>query len=154
MGLRDIKIPHSVVEYNGTKIELRGMSFSDLMEIVNTYGPEAAMAFGKIQESGSLAASDVRSVIGSLAKEFPDMVAMAIALASGEYDEDTFAIAKKLPFNVQLECIEAIFHRTFESEADVKKLVESLTRMLTGVSGVLAETELTSLSGIGGSAAA
>lgn len=151
MGLRDIKIPRTTVKYAGTDLQLRGISFSDVMEVANTYGPQAAMVFGKLQSGQSLESADVRAIIGSLAKEVPEMVAALIALATDEYTEDTVAIAMKIPFNVQIECLEAIFHRTFESEADVKKLVESLTRMAIGTSGVLKETQFPLPNGIGDS---
>jgi hypothetical protein len=154
MGLRDIKIPRTTVAYEGETIAVRGLAFSDIVTLADTYGPQMAILFGKVQSGQSLESTDVRSLIGTLAKEFPGMVAACIALAADEYDDEMVALASSLPFNTQLECVEAIFNRTFASEADVKKLIESLTRMMAGVSGALAGTPLSSLTGTGGSAAA
>jgi hypothetical protein len=81
----------------------------------------------------------------------PEVAAAVIALASDDYAPETVAVAKQLPFNTQVELVEAIFHETFHSEADVKKLIASLTKMITAASGALTEIgPQISLDGIGG----
>lgn len=154
MGLRDVNIPRASIPVGDTTLELRGLTFSDIMQLANVYGPQMVILFQKVQSGQSLKTSDVRLAIGSLAQEFPDMAAACIALATDDFDEETVKIAKGLTFPVQTQCIEAIFHKTFASEADVKKLIESVTRMIVGVSGALEGITLPSLSGIGESAAA
>lgn len=154
MGLRDFKIARTDIPAGGTTLSVRGVSFDDVMHLADTYGPTMAVMFGRIQSGSSLANADVRTIIGNLAKEAPDMVAAAIALATDEYDDETVAIAKQLPFPVQLEALEAIFQRTFASEAEVKKLIESVTRMIAGVSGALTTAGSTLPIGTGASAGA
>lgn len=152
MGLTNITIPERSITVGEGTITVRGISLSDLMTIVNVYGPQASMAFGKLQQTGSLESKDVRTLIGSLAKEFPDMVSAAMALAADSYDADTVELLKKIPFNKQLEVIEAIFEMTFPNEGEVKKLMESLTKMLTEASGALKGVQLPSSIGTGASA--
>jgi len=151
MGLRDITIHRTTVKYRDQEISVRGISASDLMAAAQDYGPQIAIVFAKLQ-SGDLG-SDTKAVIMAVARELPDVVGAAIALASDDYSPETVETATKLPFNVQVELAEAIFHETFYSEADVKKLIESLSRMITAASGAMTQVTmppLDSTNGIGG----
>lgn len=155
MGLRNITIPEATVIFGDGDITVRGVSFSDLMVLVDTYGPQAALVFQKVQGGGSLQTSDVKLLIASLAKEFPAMVTAVIALAADAYKPEEILIVGKLPFNIQIELVEAVFSLTFTGESDIKKLMESLTKMMVEVSGALTGISVPpSLSGIGESVAA
>lgn len=153
MPLKNITIPERTVKVGDDgEITVRGISLSDLMTIVNVYGPQASIAFAKVQTLKSLDVADVRTLIGSLATEFPDMVAAAMALAADEYDAETIHTLKRVPFHKQIEVIEAIFSLTFTQEGEIKKLLASLTSMMAEVSGALMEIQHPSQTGIGGSA--
>ena len=154
MGLRNITIPERTIPVHEGEITVRGIALTDLMVLVDTYGPQLALAFQKVQTGGSLSAKDTRLLLTSLAGEFPDMIAAGIALAADSYDKETMALVKRFPFQVQIEIIEAIFALTFTSEAEVKKLLGSLTRMMAEVSGALKTVQLPLPTGIGESAAA
>lgn len=150
MGLRDITIHRTTVNYREHEITVRGISTSDLMIAAQDYGPEIALIFGKVT-SGEFE-GDTKKAIAAFTREMPEVIAAAIALASDDYTPETVKIAASLPLNVQIEAVEAIFHETFYSEADVEKLIESLTRMITAASGVLTQmTPLASEIGIGDS---
>lgn len=153
MPLKNITIPYETVPVGEGEISVRGISLSDLMTVIHVYGPQASMIFSRIQKADSLQTSDVRGLIASLASEFPDMFAAAIALAADEYDADTIQTLKKIPFQKQIELIETIFRLTFSSEGEIKKLLESLNRMLVEVSGALTTVTLPSATGTGESAA-
>jgi len=142
MGLRDITIHRTTVMYREQEISVRGISTSDLMVAAQDYGPEIAMIFGKLQ-SGEVE-GDTKKIIMDFVRELPEVVGAAIALASDDYTRETVKIASSLPFNVQVEAVEAIFHETFYSEAEVKKLIESLTRMIAAVSGAMTQVTLPS----------
>lgn len=149
MGLRDITIHRTTIEYREQSISVRGISVTDIMIAAQEYGPQLALIFGKAT-SGELT-GDIKTHLAGFVKDLPDVTAAVIALASDDYDPDTVKIAKQLPFNTQVELIEAIFNETFHSEAEVKKLIASLTRMITAASGALTEiTPQVSLDGIGG----
>jgi len=155
MGLRNITIPEVEVAFGDGGISVRGVSFSDLMVLVDTYGPQAAIVFQKVQDGGTLQTSDVKLLIGTLAKEFPAMVTAVIALAADVYETEGLETVGKLPFNVQIELVEAVFGLTFTGESDIKKLMESLTKMMVEVSGALKEVQAPlSQTGIGAFAAA
>jgi hypothetical protein len=153
MGLKNITIPERTIKVGEDgEISVRGISLSDLMTIVNVYGPQASMAFAKVQSAKSLDVKDVRALIGSMATEFPDMVAAAMALAADSYNSETVALLRRIPFHKQIEVIEAIFGLTFSQDGEIKKLLGSLNAMLAEVSGALMEIQLPSPTGIGASA--
>ena len=154
MAIKNLTIPERTITVGEAgEISVRGISLADLMTVVNVYGPQATMAFAKVQKMDSLDVADVRTLIGSMATEFPDMVAAAMALAAESYDPDTIALLKRIPFHKQIEVIEAIFSLTFSQEGEIKKLIGSLTAMMAEVSGALTDIQLPSLTGTGASGA-
>lgn len=140
MGLRNIKIHTTTVMYRDEPIEVRGISASDLFMAAQDYGPQIALLFGKFT-SGDMDA-DFKKHIGMFMKEAPELLGAVIAIATDDYCPEAIEIAKKLPGSVQVELVEAIFNETFYSEAEVKKLMESLSRMIQATSGVLKEVSL------------
>lgn len=156
MGLRNIVIArHRIDLGDGQSFEVRGISLFDIMSVLNDYGPQMALMFGKIMaqkaENGGLDNATVRKVIADVSGEFPDVLAAAIALASDDYTPATVEIAKQLPMMHQIAAIEAIFSLTFKSEGDIKKLIESLTEMMVAATGTLKAAMLSPLpNGIGG----
>ena len=145
MGLLDVVILRTKVEYGDTEIVVRGISANDLMTAATDFAPQMALAFAQVSNSGSMASGDIKAKVLDIAKEFPELVAAIIALASDAYTPKALDIARDLPFNTQLELIEGVFNNTFTSEADVKKLIESLTKMAVGASGALVQIRQTGL---------
>lgn len=153
MSAFDLFIPTRTIDFRGQNFEVRGIAMPDVMMAVKDYGPQLATLFAKVQ-SGELETTDVRGAVVELAQELPDVIAAIIALAADAYTPERVAVFRKLPVPVQAEAIEAVFHETFASEADVKKLMESLNRMLAAGSGALAMMNApASTSGTGGSVA-
>jgi len=134
--------------YREEAISVRGISASDLFAVAQDYGPSIAILFGKFS-SGEID-QNIKKHMAMVMSEAPDLVGAIIALATDDYHPDSIKVAKQLPGNVQIELVEAIFNETFYSEAEVKKLTESLTRMITAASGVLKEMpQSVSLNGTG-----
>ena len=150
MGLRDIQIHRTTVMYRETEISVRGISASDLFAVAQDYGPNIAILFGKVT-AGEID-SNIKKHMALVMSEAPDLVGAIIALATDDYHPKSIEVAKQLPGNVQIELVEAIFNETFYSEAEIKKLIESLTRMIAAASGVLKDMPQSVLpSGIGAS---
>lgn len=150
MPIKNVTIPERTVKVGKDgEIIVRGISLSDLMTIVNVYGPQASIVFGKIQKLESVQVTDVKLLIATVAKEFPDMVAAAIALAADSYDDETVELLKRIPFHNQIEVIEAIFGLTFTQDGEIKKLLATVTAMLAEVSGALKEIQLPLPTGTG-----
>lgn len=153
-SLKSIKIKREAVDLgDGQSFDVRAVSTNDLMILVAEHGSTLGLLFGKLssgaREPGSLTTDTVKQLIFDLAREFPGIAAEVIALASDAYDPEGIKLAGDLPLPSQVDAIEKVFRLTFSSEGDVKKFVESLTRMLVGVSGALTNAELPSLTGIG-----
>lgn len=154
-NLKSIRIAREPVTLSdGQSFDVRAVSTNDLMVLVAEHGSTLGILFAKLQggskEPGSVSTDLVRQMIFDLAREFPSIAAEIIALAADDYDSEGIAMARDLPITVQVEAIEKVFHLTFSSEGEVKKFVESLTRMLVGVSGALTNNKAQlSESGIG-----
>lgn len=142
MGLRDIQLPSTTITIPGGSFAVRGLSFSDIVTVANTHGPQVAMIFAKVTNGDKIAEGDVRTVLANVAPQVPDLVAAIIALAADDYTPETIEIARKLNFQHQLAALEAVFHNTFQSEAELKKFVESIIRMLTGATGLAQQMRL------------
>lgn len=150
--LTSLKIKRTKVALDENQsFEVRAVSTNDLMALVSEHGATLALVFSKLSnsESGAVTGDSVRDLIFDVAREFPDIAAAIIALAADEYTEDGMNFARDIPFTVQVEAIEAVFGLTFASEGSLKKLLESLTKMIVGVSGTLAKAELPSQIGTG-----
>ena len=158
MGLRNIVIARRRIDLGDNQaFEVRGISLFDIMSVLNDYGPQMALMFGKVMaqkaEQGGLDNAAVRKAISDVSGEFPDVLAAAIALASDDYTPETIEIAKQLPMMSQIAAVEAIYVLTFKSEGDVKKLIESLTEMMVAATGTLKTAMLSPLpNGIGATA--
>lgn len=144
MALRDLKLPSTTIETPGGSFDVRGLSYSDLMTLATAHGSQMALLFGKITSGGGMAISEerVKATIANLAPQFTEIVAGAIALAADEYNPEGIAVASKLSFNKQTEALEAIFMNTFQSEAELKKFMETIIRMITGVRVTLDQVRL------------
>lgn len=157
MGLRDIIIKRTTVEMaDGQSFDVRGLAAMDVMALVHTHGKALALAFGKITAKGKGQPVNellVREMLASVGSDFPEVLAAIIALASDAYDQQGIQTASQLNMLTQINAATAIFHLSFTSETEVKKLVESLAGAVTMISASLT-TPLPSLDGISASAAA
>lgn len=156
MGLRNITVRREeVILADGQKFQVRGLTAFDLFGAMSAYGPQISMLFASLTEgrkAGSRLTNDeVKNAILASVREFPDLIAYAVASASDDPSPEAMAAFKMLPPATQLETVERVFALTFHSEGEVKKLVESLSRMMLAASVALKEA--TSQIGIGASVA-
>jgi hypothetical protein len=144
MGLRDLQIPTETITVKGGSFTVRGLSFADLITLANAYGPEMALAFGRITAAREtpLTEEDVKTIIRDLVPQFPALVGKAIALASDDTSAEAAEIASRLNFQQQTRALEAMFNLTFTSEAELKNFAESIIRMLTGAAGLMQQVRL------------
>ena len=82
----------------------------------------------------------------------PEIVAELIALASGDGDEESVAIAARLPVPTQLDAIEKIAKLTFITEGGLPKLLETIVRLAQGTTGAMTELQRPLTNGSGESA--
>lgn len=153
-NLKSIKIQRAEVPLeDGQSFEVRAISTNDLMVLVSEHGPTLGVIFGKLtsggQTPGSLSNESVQGLIFEIAREFPEIAAEVIALAADAYDAEGVTRAGELPVTTQVDAIERVFNLTFASEGSVKKFMETLSRMMLGVSGAMTSVGRTSQIGIG-----
>lgn len=135
MGLRDYEIPTLSVPINEkVSFDVRGISFEDISRLVQRHGPVCVMVYQQFVESKvkfGLRPEVLGQLLTMAMEKFPDAVSEMIALAADDMEQ--IAKVRKLPVGVQIDAIYKIIGLTFTSEADVKKLVEIVTRMAVSV---------------------
>ena len=135
MRLRDFQPATKTV--NG--ITVRGVSVRDMAVLTEAYGPTLIKIFKMATEPEA----DFGGVVSSAAREAPLLVSVLIQMLILDDDPDrenvTDELAKidQMNIGMQTELLEGIFHSTFETEADIKKMVEAIAGMLNKVSAAV-----------------
>lgn len=138
--LGDLVLATAEVKTPGGSFSVRGLALADVMMISQSFGPQAAMLFTKVINKEKILEADVRTILMDLLPQAPDMLALAIALAADE--PDMVSKVRKLQPQYQLAALESIFQLTFEGEAELKKFMESIIRMLVGATGLVEQMRL------------
>lgn len=138
MGLRDYVVPTAIVKIDKkTDFEVRGISFEGVTKIVMRHGPMCAMAYQEFLEfkgQHGLRPEVLGHFVTTAVGKFPEAIVDVIAVAAEEDTDEVRSIIRRLPIGVQIDAVYQIIGLTFSGEADVKKLVEIVTRMATAVS--------------------
>ena len=146
MGLRDYAVPTATIKIDEkTDFLVRGISFEDMTKIVIRHGPMCVMAYQEFTEfkgKHGLRPEALGHFVTTGVGKFPEAIVDIIAIAADEDSAEVRAIIRKLPVGVQIDAIHNIVGLTFAGEADVKKLVEIVTRMAVSVKDeIIALTE-------------
>lgn len=142
MGLRDIKLPSDTVQVTDDQsFVVRGLGFREITELVETYQPVIAPLFEEMTALRGGGEADVSAFMKTagftILKTAPDLVAQMIAIASNDPDPEGVAAANRLPPPVQVDAVERIFLLTFRTEAERKKMVETVIRWITETAGMI-----------------
>lgn len=138
MGLKHIKLPEAVIEFPGGDFAVRGLSLDDISYLVQRHGEKLNSLFTEFTSgSGEMTVKAVAQFALPMLKSAPDIAAEMIACASGEHDAETVAIARSLPFPVQLETLQKLAELTFNVAGGPKKLLETVVSMAQGTTGLL-----------------
>jgi hypothetical protein len=140
--LTALKQPTTTIKTSGGDLTVRGLAFEDIWTLAVDHGPHATLLFNKVINQERFDMAETRVIFQDLIPQMPSIVAATIALAVDEYTPEGMDVAKKLSPRVQLDAIEAILKLTIESEAELKKLVESVIRMLSGATGLITQMRL------------
>lgn len=150
MGLMDYTVPSTDItlapEKDGkpaVSMTVRGLAFADLSALIVKYGPQLIMIYGKVfaeATAGTLDGARVGELIQTTLVECPELMAEIVVLASDTPSTpQALAIARKLPPGTQLEALLAIIEHTFVSEAEVKKLIEIVTKAMERATDLVVE---------------
>ena len=134
-SLSELQLPSEEVQVPGTEstISVRGLSLSDCAELLKRHGESLEAVYQKnIASQGDI--PPAVDIAKSLMQSAPEAVAELIALANDE--PKMSETVRKLPIPVQVEALTRIAILTFHSEAEVKKLIETVIQgsgILTGL---------------------
>lgn len=138
MGLRDLKVAEEIIKVTGGEFSVRGLALNEIMLLVQKRRETLRAAFDNLSatEEG-IDLGDQKETIANLLHEAPELIAEVIALASGDYCDETMAIARKLPMPEQMEALEAVGRLTFATEGSLKKVIETVTRVMVSATGAM-----------------
>lgn len=108
------------VKFSGGVLSIRGLSLSDIGPLVSKYLSQIVAVYMGVIAGGREPSLDLISE--SLLLSAPDLAAELIAHAADAPDR-VYDI-KRLNIAVQLEALQAVGTRTFESEDSLKKVME------------------------------
>lgn len=142
--LGEITLPVKVVELsNGQSFEVRGISFGDITAIMNSHAAEAVELYDIVRKrGGSITDSEVKLIIGELIPKFPSLLGMIICVAADDVSDQAMKIALKLSAMKQAQILQDIFELSLTSEAEVKKMLESITDWIQKIAVTLAQARL------------
>jgi hypothetical protein len=136
MGLRNFHPATKTVN----DVTVRGVSVTDMAVLTQAYGPTMINMFRLATEQDSTDPAAFGNVIAAAAVEAPQLVSVFIQLLIVDDDPERLSMEKELALitqmtiGMQTELIEAIFTNTFESDVDIKKMVEAIARMFDKIS--------------------
>jgi hypothetical protein len=136
MGLKALKSFDVIVETPGGPLAVRGVSLDDVIRLVRRNRVVAQVLFDQAM-AGGINLDDTSAVGAMVMDQAPDFAAEIIALATDVGDEEAIELAKQLPFPLQLELLETIGKQTFTTENSSKKVIETVARVLGGMSGAI-----------------
>lgn len=112
---------------------VRGLSVEDVSALLRAHMPHVDQMFQlyAAQTKDIFATGAAEKLVLTVVKDFPQISAALISLASDE--PDTEAQARKLPFPTQIEAISAIGRLTFEEVGGPKKFFASLSALMGGL---------------------
>lgn len=125
-SLTDLPIPSAEVKVPGQKdltVTVRGLSLADMTELFRRHG-EALEHIFQTEIVGTDDTPAPATVAKALMVTAPLAVAEIIAMAND--NPDAVETVRRLPMTFQIEALAQIAALTFESEAEVKKLAETV----------------------------
>lgn len=133
MGLKSLQFAQTLVSTPYGEITVGGLSLEDITGLVSRYREDMEALFDSVVGGGAM--PDMKSGVYGLLDRFPALAAEIIVAGTGEAgDRDAITIARRLPFPVQLELLEAVAKETFRTEEGLGKAVEAVIRVFQGTS--------------------
>jgi hypothetical protein len=112
----------------GKQFMVRGITADDLTFLVSLHHGPITKALVSWQESRQdvFKKDNLTSFLLTLVKDFPDLVSEVISAATDSLDDETRAVAKKLPITVQVMALNEIAKLTLEEVDGIKNLLAEL----------------------------
>ncbi len=142
MGLRDFEVRREDIKLPDGKntFAVRGLGFNDVTRLMALYGPTLTILFNKFigdVRLKQLTPEAMGFVINEVLKDAPEIALKMIAIAADEDGTEDEPKLTQIGIVAQAEALSAVIELTLVSEAEVKKLVEIVTKALTGTAVVV-----------------
>lgn len=126
--LETLIIPTETVEFNGQKLEVRGLSLPDITFIIRQHRNTVSELY--VQAIDGKLSGSVEEIALTMLDDFVPLASLAIACAmdSPKHPDK----AARLPLSVQAELLATIFQLTVEGEGGLEKLMEIVVRAAAG----------------------
>ena len=122
MSLSHLKIPKQKVELSdGNEVEVRGLSFSDVVSLYNKHSKDIEKVFGNFTNDSKKRKKDSRNIISEAMLHCPELCASAVALAAD--DPKNADKILQLGMMDQVNLAIAVGEMTFRSDEDVSRVV-------------------------------
>jgi hypothetical protein len=129
--LTDLRLPEATIKVSDGSFTVRGLSFSDLSSLMATHASAISLFFSNAMtkfQQNKVNPEDIGLLAQEAIREFPGLVSAIIAVAADEDTPEGHAMAARLGATVQIEALEQIVILTIVSEAELKKVIEIVTR--------------------------
>jgi hypothetical protein len=124
----------------GAGFDVAGVSLDSLLRIFRRHSADMRELFDRLvvgTGGPGLSLDDVSEIGGALLTSAPRIAAEIIAEAAGYSDPAAAEVFVQMPAAVALEALERIGRLTFTEEMPPKKVIETVARLLGGVSQTL-----------------
>lgn len=133
--ISNLTLPKREIEVPGgdQTISVRGLGANDLTVLVEAHMPKIVAIYTSIQQEvlSGLSEDTMQAVIQTILKLGPEVAAHAILLANDDPNPEAgMGTVVRLPAPVLVNALIALFELTLHSEAEVKKLLETLVNAL------------------------
>jgi hypothetical protein len=126
---------------SGGSFTVRGLDAEDIFGLLARRRADVEAFYAAMLSSAGgqseLSLDQANGLAGRLIGEAPEIAAEIVAIAAGPggaaLGDDDVAIARAIPFPAKLAALEAIAELTFTSEMPPKKVIETVVRMLGGL---------------------
>lgn len=130
--LETLIFPTETVDFNGQKLEVRGLGLAHITTLVAKHRDVLAELYTKAI-SGQLEGS-AQDIALRMIKDFVPLASMTIAMGLGSSSLEKQATkAAQLPLLIQVELLEKIFRLTLVNEGGLEKLMEIVTGAAAGM---------------------
>lgn len=131
----------------GAGFDVGGLSLDSILRIFRRHSAELRGLFDKLVLGASggpaISLEQASALGGALLGSAPQIAAEIIAEAAGYDEPEAAALFRQLAGPVQLDALDKIAAKTFTSEMPPKKVLETVARMLSGVSLTLIGSDQT-----------
>jgi phage-related tail protein len=118
----------------GAGFDVGGVSLDSILRIFRRHSTQLRDLFDNLVVGAKVSLDQASALGGALLSSAPEIAAEIIAEAAGYSEPEAVALFRELGGPIQLDALDKIAGLTFTTETPPKKVIETVARMLRGVS--------------------